>query len=143
MPSTLEESIWKGLGSMPTESVLVDTGALAALFDPSDQYHEACKAESRKLPIGKAFTCWPVITEASYLLRGYPEKRDGLLHAVYDGEFQLLPLGRADISGVPDATLVHLGDREDIDRVFGVDHRHFRVFRRKNGRPFRLLPEVV
>jgi predicted nucleic acid-binding protein len=142
---------------MANESVLVDTGALAALFDPADQYHDACKAAAGKLPLGKAFTCWPVLTEACYLLRRYPAQRDGLIQSVYDGEFQVLPLHRGDLPAIQDvfesyhdqkvdladASLVVLADRVDVERIFTVDVRHFSLFRRRNGRPFFLLPEFV
>lgn len=140
---------------MLNEPVLVDTGALIALFNPNDPQHQACASQAKMLPAGKAFTCWPVITEASYLLRGYPRQRDELLDAVFVGEFELLPLLAEDLSGIQDvftkyhdqevdladATLVHLAEREDISAVFTIDRRHFRVFRRLNGDAFRLLPE--
>jgi predicted nucleic acid-binding protein len=142
---------------MPNETVLVDTGALAALFDPADQFHEACKAAAGKLPVGKVFTCWPVLTEACYLLRRYPAQRDSLIQSVYDGEFQVLSLHRGDLPAIQevfekyhdqkvdlaDASLVVLADRVDVERIFTVDTRHFSLFRRRNGGQFRLLPEVV
>jgi predicted nucleic acid-binding protein len=141
---------------MPTNPVLVDTGALAALFDPHDQYHDACKEASRHLPIGKIFTCWPVITEASYLLRRYSKKRDSLLESVESGEFQLLLLRDDDLGSVrsifekyedqdidlADAVLLHLANREEIDDVFTVDRRHFSIFRKRNGQPFRVIPSI-
>ena len=141
---------------MPNEPVLVDTGALAALFDPHDQYHGVCKEAAKDLPVGKAFTCWPVITEAAYLLRRYSQKRDSLLESVEAGEFQLMSLLSEDLPALrgiyskyhdqdidlADAALLLLSDREGIEVVFTVDRRHFGTFRKKNGKPFRLLPEV-
>lgn len=141
---------------MLNEPVLVDTGALIALFNPTDPSHEACVSQAKVLPVGKAFTCWPVITEASYLLRKYPEQQGLLFSAVYDGEFVLLPLNAEDLPAVQgvfskyhdqevdlaDAALVHLADREDISTVFTTDRRHFSVYRRLNGKPFRILPSI-
>jgi uncharacterized protein len=141
---------------MPNEPVLVDTGALAALFDPNDQYHGVCTEAAKKLPVGKAYTCWPVITEAAYLLRRYPVKRDSLLESVETGEFQLLSLHGSDLPAIreifskyhdqqidfADAALLLLADREGLDNVFTVDRRHFSLFRKKNRKPLRLFPDV-
>lgn len=140
---------------MLNEPVLVDTGALIALFNPGDPSHKACVSQARVLPVGKAFTCWPVVTEASYLLRKYPEQQRLLLSAVHDGEFVLLSLDAADLPAIQsmlskyhdqvvdlaDAALVRLADREDISTVFTTDRRHFSVFRRLNGQPFQILPQ--
>ena len=139
---------------MPNEPVLVDTGPLVALFNPNDRHHEDCKRAARDLPVGKTFTCWPVIVEASYMLRHFPEKRDGLLDAVQSGDFQLLRLASDDIAAVreilkkyadqtvdlADASLLYLADRESIDDVFTIDRHHFGVFRKKNGKPLRMIP---
>jgi predicted nucleic acid-binding protein len=61
------------------EQVLIDTGPFAALFDRRDPLHDACRRQFDDLPVGKCFTCWPVVTEAVYLLRKHPQKRDLLL----------------------------------------------------------------
>lgn len=141
---------------MLNEPVLVDTGALIALFNPTDPSHKACVSQAKVLPVGKAFTCWPVITEASYLLRKYPAQQGLLFSAVHDGEFVLLPLNAEDLPAVQgvfskyhdqevdlaDAVLVHLADREDISTVFTTDRRHFNVYRRLNGKPFQILPDL-
>ena len=137
------------------EPVLVDTGPLIALYNANDPNHRQCVSVAEVLPLGKAFTCWPVITEAAYLLRRYPAQRRALLDAVREGDFTLLPLGPADIAPIQavfdkyhdqevdlaDATLVHLAERENLRSVFTLDRRHFRVFRHLDGSPFRLLPD--
>jgi uncharacterized protein len=79
---------------MLRDPILVDTGALIGLFNPNDSHHSSCISVSQLFPIGKAYTCWPVITEAMYLLRNYPKQRDGLLDAIHNGEFILLHLRR-------------------------------------------------
>lgn len=140
---------------MASEAVLVDTGAFAALFDPTDPYHNACVAAAKALPVGKTYTCWPVITETAYLLRHHHQRRDELLRAMVKEEFVLLSLESDDLVNMQDifdkyhdqdvdladAALVQLADREGIDVVFTIDRRHFCVFRQHNGNPFRLLPD--
>ncbi len=140
---------------MLIEPVLVDTGALIALYDTKDPHHSACSEQAKHLPVGKAYTCWPVITEAAYRLRKHATQRADLLDAVRDGLYLLLPLDGEDIDGIKavmstyhdqdvdlaDACLVHLADREGIGSVFTLDRQHFGVFRKGDGSAFRLLPE--
>lgn len=141
---------------MLNEPVLVDTGAFVALYEVRDTHHQACTAQVNELPVGKAYTCWPVITEASYLLRAYPKACEQLLQTLEQGVFMLLPLTTSDLEGIrtvfatyhdqdvdlADACLVHLGNRENIETVFTLDRRHFSVYRLENGNPFRILPEA-
>ncbi len=142
---------------MLSESVLIDTSAFAALFDSTDQYHAACRDQFQQLPVGKSYTCWPVVTEALYLARRYPRQQDQLLNALAAGDFILLLLDEQDIVGIPrvlrkyqdqtidfaDAVLAHLAVREEIDVVFTLDRRHFEILRSSGGKSFRLLPDLA
>jgi predicted nucleic acid-binding protein len=85
---------------MLSEPVLVDTGALLAIYNVNDAHHEACKTQSGSLPVGKALTCWPVITEVVYMLRRHVEARDHFLSRVEAQEFVVLPLSASDLRGV-------------------------------------------
>lgn len=40
-----------------------------------------------------------------------------------------------------DAALIYLADREAISTIFTLDRRDFGIYRDRNGRPIRLLPE--
>jgi uncharacterized protein len=107
----------------------------------------------RHLP-GPLFSCWPVMTEAAWLLRAYPRAVQQLLRSADNGFLELLPLageeGKAiahvmktyeDIQPqLADAALVHLADREGIDTIFTLDRRDFSVYRSAGKRPFRILP---
>jgi predicted nucleic acid-binding protein len=140
---------------MIEESVLIDTSALIALFNRNDPAHRACATLSKSLPVGKVYTCWPVLTEAAYLLRKHHRQRAGLLLSVHRGDYQILALDSSDLLAIEavfsdyhdqqvdlaDAALVHLGNREGIETVFTTDRRHFSVYRLENGRTFHLLPE--
>jgi uncharacterized protein len=139
---------------MEIESVLVDAGDLIALYETRDPLHKACVEEAKSLPVGKAYTCWPVITEASYRLRRHRTERTKLLEPVRDGIYIILPLDADDIDDIAavmlkyedqevdlaDACLVHLASREGTESIFTTDRRHFQVYRRADGKPFRLLP---
>ena len=139
---------------MLSEPVLVDAGALIAIYSVKDPFHERCSQQVKDLPVGKTYTCWPVITEAAYLLRRYPAHRETLFAAIADGVFGLLPLESCELPEIQDifdkyhdqdvdladAALVHLADRENITTVFTIDRRHFGVYRQRNGEAFTLLP---
>jgi predicted nucleic acid-binding protein len=139
---------------MIEEPVLVDTGAFIALFNANDPAHAAFSQLAMELPLGKVYTCWPVITEAAYLLRKYRAQRDALLDAVAAGEFQLLQIDCDELPAIrqvlltyndqdidlADATLVYLANREAISTALATDLRHFRRFRLNSGKYFRILP---
>ena len=142
---------------MLSEAVLIDTGPLIAFYNQQDTQHAACRELMDSVPFGKAYTCWPVITEAAYMLRKRPEQRDDLIQAVIAGDLVLQRLRERDLEPVQDifakyhdqqidladACLLHLADREDISAVVTLDRRHFGLFRRKSGESLRLLPEGI
>jgi uncharacterized protein len=133
-----------------TEPVLVDAGPLVALLHKRDAHHEKCVEQSRQLA-QTMLTCWPVLTEAAWLLRGVRP----LLQMIESGKLVCLDLdGKA--AGkihrtaekysslrpqLADLALVYLAEREKIDRIFTLDRRDFSVYRQVNGKPFQLLPE--
>ena len=135
--------------------VLVDTGPLVAILSRADQYHETCVEALRQMP-GPLFSCWPVITEAAWLLRGYPRAIQQLLGSLDGGFLELLSLNGSEGAAIgdvmkkyadirpqlADAALVYLAERESIDTIFTLDQRDFSVYRSGRRRPFRILPEL-
>jgi len=133
--------------------VLVDTGPLVAILSSADQHHEICVETLRHLP-GPLFSCWPVITEAAWLLRAYPKAVQQLLRSAHNGFLELLPLAGSEAKGLADvmktyediqpqlahAALVYLAGREGIDTIFTLDRRDFLVYRSRSRRPFHLVP---
>jgi predicted nucleic acid-binding protein len=71
--------------------VLVDTGPLVAILSRDDAHHELCVSELHRMPT-PLLSCWPVITEAAWLLRRSPEAVRQLLSNVDGGFITLLPL---------------------------------------------------
>src|SRR5271170_7866931 len=71
--------------------VLVDTGPLVAIMSRADQHHKTCVEALRDLP-GPLFSCWPVITEAAWLLRKHPGAVQQLLDSITQGFLELLPI---------------------------------------------------
>jgi len=133
--------------------VLVDTGPLVAIVSPDDQYHEACVRAMEELT-PPMLTCWPVISEAAWLLRDYPGGFDRLLRSGDAVVWDILQVARdesvqiADVMKryrslrpqFADAALVHLANREDIGTIFTLDRRDFSVYRNSRKQAFRILP---
>jgi predicted nucleic acid-binding protein len=139
-----------------TDLVLVDTGPLVALHRRNDAHHERCKEAARHLP-ERVFTCWPVITEAAYILRDRPDSVQSLLTECARGRFTILSLTSADIPPIAailhqyqdigpqlaDAALLHLANREGAGLIFTLDRRDFLFFRDGQNRPLQLVPQTT
>ncbi len=133
--------------------VLVDTGPIVAILSRSDEHHRACVEQLHNIR-GPLLTCWPVITEAAWLLRGYPLAVKRLLSSFNGLPFELVPLKQDDLPGIAtilakykglgiqlaDASLVHLANREGIDTIFTLDRRDFGVLRLARGKKIRVIP---
>lgn len=134
-------------------TVLVDTGPLVALFDPSDRWHEPCRAELTRLGRSTLVTSLAVLTEATYLLAFSKRAQRSLLAFVAAGAVGIADFGPGDISraialmerfeNLPmdfaDATVVVLAERLGTNRVFTLDRRDFAVYR-IGRRAFRITP---
>ena len=135
------------------KKVLVDTGPLVAILSRNDQYHEICVQTLKDIP-GPLLTCWPVVTEAAWLLRNYPRATQRLLSSIGDGYVHLLALADPEATKIAeimkkyetikpqlaDAALVYLADRENISTILTLYQRDFSVYRSARKRAFRVLP---
>jgi hypothetical protein len=124
-----------------------------AIASARDQHHQLCVEQLRDLrpPL---LTCWPVITEAVWLLRHDASAVDRLLGSFEVGLLRLLILDEKAIrwlakflaryrkmgAQIADGALIYLAEREGIDTVFTLDRRDFSVYRLSNGRSVRVLP---
>ena len=135
--------------------VLLDAGPLVAILSERDERHQLCLRTLESLP-ATPLSCWPVITEAAWLLRRNPRAVSLLLRRVSEGILAMLPLEPEDAAAIAkilekyadlrpqlaDAALVHLADRESIDTIFTLDRRDFLVYRAVRNRLFRLIPDI-
>ncbi|MBI3208045.1 MAG: PIN domain-containing protein [Candidatus Solibacter usitatus] len=134
-------------------AVLVDTGPIVAILSETDEHHEICVKQLQRIR-GPLLTCWPVITEAAWLLRAYPAAIRKLLSSFQGRPFELAPLNAADLPPIAavlakyedlriqfaDACLVHLANREKVEVLFTLDRRDFGVVRLARGKKLSLIP---
>jgi uncharacterized protein len=73
-----------------TKALLIDTGPLIALVSKNDKYHRVC-SETHRATGGPILTCWPVLTEATYMLRRLPDATARLFAAFTSKVFVLRP----------------------------------------------------
>lgn len=140
---------------MAEHRVLIDTGPLVALLSENDAAHCLCTEALASLS-PPLLTCWPVLTEAAWLLRKRPLALEKLLQSFDTGLLALLPLD-ADVlpwiaaflrryasieAQLADASLVYLAERENIRTVFTLDRRDFSVYRIKRNRALKILPDL-
>ncbi len=138
---------------MKRQRILIDTGPIVAILSEADQHHQRCTEELADLrpPL---LTCWPVVTEAQWLLRHDSQAVEALFRAFESGLLGLLPV---DEGGMPwlaaflrrypkiepdlaDAMLVYLAEREGIQTVFTLDQRDFSVYRYSRNRRLKIIP---
>ncbi|MGA2356462.1 MAG: PIN domain-containing protein [Terriglobales bacterium] len=133
--------------------VLVDTGPLVAIISRADQHHETCVETLRELH-GPLYSCWPVITEAAWLLRKHAGAVKQLLNSMSEGFLQLLPIESSEAAQIAklmekyknirlqlaDAALIYLAERDSFDVIFTLDRRDFSVYRSGHERLFRIIP---
>jgi uncharacterized protein len=135
--------------------ILADTGPLVAILSREDEYPAACVSTLREMS-GPLLSCWPVITEAAWLLRKSPRAVQQLLRSIDGGFLELLPLAGAEAEAIAalmkryedihpqlaDIVLVYLANREKIDTIFTLDRRDFSIYRSGRRTTFRIVPET-
>jgi uncharacterized protein len=135
--------------------VLVDTGPIVAVLSPSDANHSRCVDQLRELR-SPLVTCWPVLTEAAWLLRNDPAATAVLMKSFHVGPFEMARLDSNDLGPVAeilhryrnlnlqlaDAALLHLANRERIHTVFKLDRRDFGAVRLKSGKKLEIIPSI-
>lgn len=138
-----------------TKPVLLDTGPLVAILHKRDAEHVKCVATAKGLR-GRLVTCWPVVTEAAWMLRTHPREIQRLMDGIDRGPFLLadLPkeaakrigafLSRYETLGaqLADAAIMYLSARDAIETVFTLDRRDFGIYRTTKGAALHIIPEI-
>ena len=134
---------------------LIDTGAILALLDRSDQWHQACVSALQQLPLPLG-TSAAVLAELFHLLDPDRGELDVAWRFLHSGAVTVLGIDDADLPALEhlmkkyhdrpmdfaDATLVHLARRESLNTIFTVDHADFEIYRIVGRRRFRIVPEL-
>ena len=130
---------------------LIDTGAILALLDASDPWHDSCAAAMRETRLPLATTA-SVIGEVFHfvgehsLAKAWQSLRKGTitLAPILDGDLpdlERLMLKYADRPmDFADATLVRLAEREGLTTILTID-QDFDVYRIGGRKAFRVLPK--
>jgi len=134
--------------------VLLDTGMIVALLDPTDSFHRRC-SEAMADVAAPLVTCETVIAESCHLLRDIEGAAQAILHSVATREF-LIPISLLD-AAVPvrrimakyrdrnidlaNAFLIHLADEFSSGDILTVD-RDFRIYRWGRNNHFQVLVDL-
>jgi len=133
---------------------LVDTGALLALLDRDDAWHERCCAAFHGLRLPLATTD-AVLAELFHLLGSHPTDVANAWHFIRSGAVALLLITDDDTPrleqlmaqyadrpmDLADATLVRLAEREALSTIFTIDHDDFETYRINGKALFRIVPD--
>ncbi len=132
---------------------LADTGAVLALLDSSDPWHERCRDAFAQLRLPLSTSC-AVLAELFHLVGDNRKDVDLTWAFIRSGAITVLPISDRDLPDIEalmrkyhdrpmdfaDATLVHLAQREVLSTVFTIDHDDFETYRVGGRKRLRILP---
>jgi predicted nucleic acid-binding protein len=134
-------------------NALIDTGAMLALLDKTDRWHQPCvdALQQLRLPL---ITSEAVLTELFHLVGGNRRETEAAWKFVRSGAVTLMAIVNEELPDVhalmsrywdrpmdfADATLVHLAKRESLATVFTVNFADFETYRIDGRRKFRVVP---
>lgn len=132
---------------------LIDTGAILALVDQSDECHESCvKAYGHnRLPW---LTTEAVLTEAFHLARRNLRDDRPIWKLLRSGAIVMSIIANEELPQIhalmsqyadrpmdfADATLVRLAARERLNLIFTIDYNDFSAYRLPQRKKFTILP---
>ena len=132
---------------------LIDTGAILALVDSDDEWHEACVEtyNHNRLPW---LTTEAVLTEAFYLVRRNLRDDRAVWTLLRSGAIRMSVISNQELPELQalmaryadrpmdfaDATLVHLAARERLSVILTIDHDDFETYRLPGRKRFTILP---
>lgn len=135
---------------------LIDTGALLALLDRDDRWHEPCVEafEKARLPLG---TTAAVLAELFHLLGDSERDLRAAWALLRSGAIRVIAVGDEDLPDIEalmlryrdrpmdfaDATLVHLAEKNATTPVLTIDHDDFETYRIGARKRFTISPSRV
>ncbi len=134
-------------------SIIVDTGALVALFNPDDRYRPAITASLAREPASVVMlTTWPCVTEATHILPRVDQQL-ALLEFIRAGVCEVRPFAADDLQSFiewiakyrdhpmdfADASLVWLAAIAGVTAVLTTDRSDFERYRLPGGKRFEIL----
>jgi predicted nucleic acid-binding protein len=133
---------------------LIDTGAILALLDRTDRWHESCVEAFRRLRL-PLLTSEAVLTELFHVVGDRRREMEVAWRFVRSGALDLGTIENAELPHIhalmsrywnrpmdfADATLVHLAKRESLSVILTADHADFAIYRIEGKRQFRILPQ--
>src|SRR5258708_2771835 len=147
-----KESAGASSGAM-TANALIDTGAILALLDRTDRWHDSCvdAFQQLRLPL---LTSEAVLTELFHLVGDTRSEMEAAWRFLRSGALVLGTIEHAELQHVhglmsrywdrpmdfADGTLVYLAKREFLSVILTVDHADFATYRIEGKRQFRVLP---
>ncbi|MCY4610931.1 MAG: PIN domain-containing protein [Gammaproteobacteria bacterium] len=126
--------------------ILMDTGPIAALFNPADSAHKKCirVLEPIKEPVS---TTIPVLAEAFHLMHAINPGTIGLMDFINNRGLQVLDLDRPSLTrcfelmvkyadramDFADASLVAMAEKHQSRTIFTLDRNDFSTYRIRKG----------
>ena len=144
---------------MRNVSGLIDTGAIVALLNKADRWHDRCVNAHGALG-GPLATTAAVLTEAFHLIRERARDpvrvTENAWRLITSDAIAVVAIDDRDLPDIEvlmtkyadrpmdfaDATLVHVAEQLSTDVVFTIDHNDFETYR-VHGRPFQIAPSRV
>jgi predicted nucleic acid-binding protein len=140
-------------GNVMVADALVDTGAIVALLNHADRWHDICLEtfETFQLPL---VTSEAVLTETFHFAARHRRGTEAAWSFIRSGALKLAEIQDSELAEIhslmlrysdrpmdfANATLVHLAKRESLSTIFTVDHADFETYRIEGRRRFRVLP---
>lgn len=134
-------------------NALIDTGAILALLDRTDRWHQPCVTAFQQLRL-PLITSEAVLTELFHLVGDDRRETEAAWKFLGSGAVALMAIGDSELPELQvlmsrywdrpmdfaDATLVYLAKRESLATIFTVDYSDFETYRIEGKRRFRVLP---
>jgi predicted nucleic acid-binding protein len=138
---------------MRSANALIDTGAILALLDRTDRWHDACVTAFRQLRL-PLLTSEAVLTEVFHLVGDTRRAMEAAWKFVRSGALIVATIEDEEMSHLQalmsrywdrpmdfaDATLVYLAKRESLSVILTVDQADFATYRIEGKRQFRVVP---